>query len=210
VAIRLPTLSRIFTNARDNGIPLVALNVPSELVAQVSQKGIGALEPKERARLPQDLRPPELDYEARLRPIFAMHGKVSEDRFRRFVDVQLLCDQHMGRIAWDYLMRNPTKLMVILAGSGHVVFPDAIPGRLKRMIQGDVPTVATGARERFAGGNVDYLFVERGAALDPPGRLGVELASVDSGVRTREVRPTGPTHQVSLRPGDRMRRMASH
>jgi len=77
----------IVTYARDNGIPLVALNAPTELVAEVSKNGIRGLKAKERARLPRDLKPADPAYKGRLRPIFAMHGQTSEDRFRRFLPV---------------------------------------------------------------------------------------------------------------------------
>jgi hypothetical protein len=79
----------ILTYARDNGIPLVALNAPAELVARLSKNGIGGLKPEERARLPRDLKPADPAYRGRLRPIFAMHGNVSEERFGRFVDVRV-------------------------------------------------------------------------------------------------------------------------
>lgn len=197
----------ILAYARDNGIPLVALNAPTELVERVSKNGIGGLKPEERARLPRDLKPAGPAYRGRLRPIFAMHGKVSEERFGRFVDVQLLWDEHMARVAGDYLKANPTRTMVLLVGSGHVAYPDAIPDRLQRMVGGDVVTLATGSRERFAGGKVDYLFAERDIALDPPGRLGLELARADPGVSIRQVRPDGPAETAGLRPGDRMRRI---
>jgi len=197
----------ILTYARDNGIPLIALNAPSELVAQVSEKGIAGLGPDDRVRLPQDLRPARSAYEDRLRPIFAMHGKTSEERFRRFVDVQLLWDEHMARVARDYLVANPIKMLVILAGSGHVAYPDAIPGRLARMTKGESAVVVTGDRERFAEESVDFVFAEREIALDPPGRLGVELEGADSVVKIREVRTAGPADIAGLRPGDQMLRI---
>jgi hypothetical protein len=139
-------------------------------------KGTGGLKPEERARLPRDVKSTSPAYEVRLRPIFAMHGKGSADRFRRFLDVQLLWDEHMVRLVGDYLEANPTKKMVVLAGSGHIVYSDANPDRLKRMIEGDIATLSTGSRERFTGGKVIYLFAEREIALDPPGRLGMKLA----------------------------------
>jgi uncharacterized iron-regulated protein len=177
----------ILNYARGQGIPLIALNAPSELVKRVSEKGIGGLDSQDRARLPDDLRPAGSAYAERLRPIFAVHGQTSEDRFRRFVDVQLVWDEHMARVARDYLAANPTKTLVILAGSGHVAYPDAIPGRLARMTGEENAVVATGDRERFADGSVDFLFAERDIPLEPSGRLGVELAGADERATIREV-----------------------
>ena len=81
--------------------------------------GDGAL----RVRLPQDLAPPGPAYVDRLRPVSEMHGEMTEDRFRRFVEVHLHWDEHMARVAGDYLQENPDKTLVILAGSGHVAYP---------------------------------------------------------------------------------------
>ena len=67
----------------------------------------------------------------------------------------------MARVARDYLLANPNKTMVIRAESGNVAYPDAIPGRLARMLNGDHAVVATGVAERYADGAVDYLFTER-------------------------------------------------
>jgi uncharacterized iron-regulated protein len=197
----------ILTYARKNGIPVVALNAPTELVSRVSKNGIDGLGSEDRERLPQDLQPAGPAYKARLRPIFEMHGKTSEERFLRFVDVQLLWDEHMARVARDYLVENPAKQMVILAGSGHVVHPESIPDRLGRMVSGDVAALATGPVERFAGSNVDAIFVQRDIALESPGRLGLDLARGDPGVTIREVRPDSPADQVGLRSGDHVRRI---
>jgi hypothetical protein len=60
------------------------------VTARFSENGIGGLKPEERVRLPGDLKPAAPAYRGRLRPISAMHGKMSQERFRRFVDVQLL------------------------------------------------------------------------------------------------------------------------
>ena len=143
-------------------------------------------------------------YEARLRPIFEMHGKVSDERFRRFVDVQTLWDEHMARVARDYLQANPGKTMVILAGAGHVVYPDAMPGRLGRMVRGEQAVVATGSAERYAGGEIDFLLAEREVDLPPPGRMGLMLASEDNGVTVSSVSPASPAADAGFRPGDRV------
>ncbi len=190
--------------ARDHRIPLIALNAPAELVARVSENGIDALGADDRALLPEDLPAPELSYQDRLRPIFEMHGKVSDEKFRRFVDVQMLWDEHMARVARDYLVANPDKTLVILAGSGHVAYSDAIPGRLARMVPAEQTVVATGRAERFSDGNLDYLLAERDLDLAPSGRMGMMLASEASGVKIRAVHPASPAAGAGFRAGDRI------
>ena len=194
----------IVTYARDHRIPIVALNAPAELVSRVSDKGLGALVPGDRALLPADLPAPGAGYQERLRPIFEMHGKVSEEKFRRFVDVQMLWDEHMARVARDYLVANPDKTLVILAGSGHVAYPDAIPGRLARMVPVEQAVVATGIAERFVDGDLDYMLAERDVDLPPTGRMGMMLASGDSGVKIRAVHPASPAAGAGFRPGDQI------
>ncbi len=166
--------------------------------------GAPGLEAEDRALLPEDLAPPGAAYEAKLRPVFAMHGTLSEDRFRRFADVQLLWDEYMARAARDYLNANPGKTMLILAGSGHVAYADAIPGRLVRMTGADHAVVVTGPEARYTGGSVDFLIEERDIALEPPGRMGLMLASGETGVKIREVRPASPAEQAGFQPGDRI------
>lgn len=194
----------ILAYAREHRIPLVALNAPAELVAQVSKGGIAGLSPQDRARLPEDMGTVQSGYEARLRPVFEMHGKVSDEQFRRFVDVQTLWDEHMARAARDYLEANPSKTMVILAGSGHVVYADAMPDRLGRMVRADQAVVATGSAGRYAGGEVDFFLAERDAELPPPGRMGLMLASEDTGVTVGDVSPSSPAAAAGFRRGDRI------
>ncbi|MGE5154157.1 MAG: ChaN family lipoprotein [Bdellovibrio bacteriovorus] len=194
----------ILEYARAQGIPLVALNAPSELVARVSREGLGTLTPEERAGLV--VTPPggEAAYEARLRPVFELHGQMDEARFRRFADVQRLWDAYMARAASDFLAANPGKTLVILAGSGHVVYPDAIPGRLAGLPPEEIAILATGPRERYAGGVPDMLFAERDLALEPAGQIGMELAAQGDGVRVHRVRPQSPAERAGFQTGDRI------
>jgi C-terminal processing protease CtpA/Prc len=133
-----------------------------------------------------------------------MHGKTSEERFRRFVDVQMLWDEHMARVARDYLHANPDKHLVVLAGSGHIAHPDAIPGRLARMLAEEYAVVVTGPSERFDGGSFDFRLAERAVELPPRGRLGVALASDADRVTLSAINPGSPAAATGLRPGDRI------
>lgn len=194
----------ILEYSRTRGIPLVALNAPSELVARVSRGGLEALTPEERAGLVVTPAGGEKAYEARLRPVFELHGTMDEARFKRFADVQRLWDAHMARAASDFLSLNPDKKLVILAGSGHVLYQDAIPARIEALGDRDYAILATGPKERYAGGSPDVLFAERDLTLEPAGQVGMELAGQDDGVRVRQVQPQSPAEQVGLQPGDRI------
>jgi hypothetical protein len=192
----------ILAYAQEQGIPLVALNAPTELVGKVSRGGLSALSLEERRRLPADLRPPDAAYEERLRPAFEMHGQLSAERLRRFAEVQMLWDEHMARVARDYLDANPGKALVILAGSGHVAHRDAIPGRLTRMTGVQTAVIATGPRDGFADADVDFVLAERDIALPEPGRVGMMLARNDRGVAVTEIPPASPAAAAGFRPGD--------
>jgi uncharacterized iron-regulated protein len=163
----------ILDYARENRIPLVALNPSSETVAAVSAGGFDALPAGERERLP--IAPSALDdtLEQRLRPIFAAHGHGDDSRLGRFVAVQTLWDAHMAATARDYIADKPDTRLVLLAGSGHVVYPDAIPGRLAALGIEDSAVLATGPAERYAGATPDYLFAERDVSLGSARRVGL-------------------------------------
>ena len=198
----------ILDYARRRGIPLVALNAPAELVAQVSEGGVAALGAVERERLGLG---PDDDTRAlreRMGPIFAAHGPMDAQRLDRFVDVQRLWDASMARAAAEYLEANPNRHLVILAGSGHVVPPQAIPGRLARMGFPGGAVIATGEVERFSDGEPRYLFAERELTLDPPGRLGVDLVRDEAGVRVRRIVDPRQGRDSGLREGDRILRIA--
>lgn len=192
----------ILAYAQDQGIPLVALNAPTELVRKVSQGGLSALSSEERRRLPADLSPPDAVYKERLRPVYEMHVQLSADRLQRFAEVQMLWDEYMARVARDYLDANPGKALVILAGSGHVAYQDAIPGRLTRMTGVQTAVVATGPRDRFADADVDFVLAERDIALPEPGHLGMMLARNDRGVTVTELSAASPAAEAGFRPGD--------
>jgi uncharacterized iron-regulated protein len=198
----------ILDYAKRRGIPLVALNAPAEVVAQVSEGGIVALGEDERERLGLG---PDDDTRAlreRMGPIFAAHGPMDAQRLDRFVDVQRLWDASMARAAADYLEVNPSRHLVILAGSGHVVPPEAIPGRLARMGFPGGAVIATGGAGRFSDHEPRYLFADRDLALGPPGRLGVDLIRDEEGVRVHRIVEPDSGGDSGLREGDRILRIA--
>ncbi len=190
--------------ARRHKIPVIALNASSEDVSRVSENGRDALSPADRTRLFGLVSEPGRAYRERLRSIFEMHGSLSDERFHRFVDVQLLWDEHMARVAGNFLNQNPTRTMVVLAGSGHLAFEDAIPSRVASIAPGAHSVIVTGPDEGSVGDAVDYVIAERDISLAPPGRFGMMLAIDDEGVAIRAIAPGSPAEATDLRPGDRV------
>ncbi len=161
--------------ARDQGIPLLALNLEREITDRVKAVGIAGLTAAEQARLPQRLeREPEA-YRQRIQAIFQHHPKAKELDFERFLAVQVLWDESMAERAADYLRQYPDRSLVILAGSGHLEYGQGIPDRLQRRLPVDAAIILNGT-DRIPSPNLaDYLLYPQAVPLPPAGMLGVLL-----------------------------------
>lgn len=120
----------IFLFARENRIPMVALDVPVEIVRKVSQAGFQSLTPQERSYLPAgtscDLRNPQI---ALLRKAFAQHFQ--EKVFNYFCEAQTVRNSGMAINLARYLKEQPGHRVVVLTGVWHAV-KYAIPDQLAR------------------------------------------------------------------------------
>src|SRR6202035_5639633 len=137
----------IFRYAREQHIPVRALNVPTALVSTVAKVGIAGLSEKQRAYLPQDIEPADEEYKNRLRNAFEAHSDLKPDAFNHFVEAQLVWDEGMAESAAAYLNANKSRRLVILAGSGHVAFGSGIPKRLERRTNATYAIVLSSGEE---------------------------------------------------------------
>lgn len=117
--------------ARAEKIPVVALNMPAEVVEKVARGGIDVLPPEEKRLLP------EMDfsdeaYRERLRQAFRQHGTLKERPFDYFYQSQVLWDETMAESVDRFLRSRPEHQMVVLAGSGHIAHGSGIPRRAAR------------------------------------------------------------------------------
>jgi uncharacterized iron-regulated protein len=191
----------IFRFAREQRIPVRALNVPGALSSEVAKVGIAGLSGKEHPYLPKEIGPADEAYRSRLREAFEAHGTAKPGAFDHFVEAQLVWDEGMAESAAAYLNANPDRRMVILAGSGHVAFANAIPQRLERRIK------ATYAIVRNSGETVEprmegYLLLSQKQDLPPAGILGVSLEEKEGECRIRSLSPGGAGEKAGLRRGD--------
>jgi uncharacterized iron-regulated protein len=198
----------ILEYARDRGIPMIALNAPSEMVDAVSKDGIEGLDPAYRRRLPARIAPADADYERRMRDAFRLHGDLPEERFQRFMEVQSVWDEYMARRAAEYLEKNPDRTLVVLVGAAHVLHDSAIPQRLRQYRPVTDAVVVTRPYEPLPGVMPDFVFLSRDSDLEPPGSLGMALVAGDDGVSVHRVTPKGAAQRAGLEEGDRISSLA--
>jgi len=178
----------ILRYAREQGIPLLALNVPRELTGRIGEVGLDGLSAAERAQLPADIDRGDSGYRQRLLAVFQQHDGSTGRAFERFHDVQLAWDEGMAARAADWLGEHPQHHLVILAGSGHINAAAAIPQRLQRRLPVDSARVVLAAAIGSHGGPHtgstdaplasapgDYYLITAAQRLPKAGLLGVML-----------------------------------
>jgi uncharacterized iron-regulated protein len=197
--------------ARAEGLPVIALNVPRELTERVAKVGIAGLGEEELRALPQPIDHSDQAYEGRLRDIFAHHPHQSQQEFQRFLEAQLLWDEGMAQRAAEFLQANPETRLVVLAGSGHLMYRSGIPNRLARRLPVEQLVVLPADQVEPAPGVADFLLFAGTAELPPAGMLGVRLAegeTVGAGVEIAEALAGGAAEGAGLRSGDRILELA--
>jgi uncharacterized iron-regulated protein len=193
----------IFRFAREQRIPVRALNVPASLASAVAKTGVAGLSQEQRASLPKEIGGADEDYRSRLRQAFEAHGSAKPDAFDHFVEAQLVWDEGMAESAASYLKENEGRRMVILAGSGHLAFGSGIPKRLERLTNASYAIVLNGGDNEEVGPRMaDYLLLSGKQELPPAGLLGISMEEKDGGCRIRSLSPGGAGEKAGLKRGD--------
>ncbi|SCZ57317.1 ChaN family lipoprotein [Thiohalomonas denitrificans] len=196
----------ILNYAREQGLKLLALNVPAELTRKVARQGFDGLEPEERAQLPEIGEAGEA-YRERLQSIYSTHpheGEDNEKAFEYFMQAQLLWDEGMAERAADFLSENPERAMVLLAGSGHLAYGVGIPSRLERRIAVDTALVLNDPGEELTPDIADFVLMTESVSLPPKGRLGIFMEDSDNGVLVRDFTEESAARSAGLQKEDRM------
>ena len=194
----------ILKYARDTGIPVVALNVPSEIVQKVARSGLASLTEQERTEIPQDLDRSSSTYRDFLRSVYKDHPHATGASFDSFYEVQLLWDEGMAARAARYLEEHPTQTLVVLAGMDHVQYGFGIPDRLTRRVQVSRAIVLNGLDGPFEPNMADFVLLAKAAPLPPAGRLGVMLEPDHEGLRIAAFATDSAGRAAGLRRGDRI------
>lgn len=114
------------------GLPLKALNAPSELTHAVAQVGLDKLSPRLRRELPRGLDLDDATHRARFEQLMAGHPHPAGMNLDNLYAAQVVWDETMADNATDWVRaRAPSRQLVILAGSAHCA-REAIPARIER------------------------------------------------------------------------------
>jgi len=187
--------------AKAENIPVIALNLRSEIIDTVSKGGIDALTEEEKKELPEDMDMTDEDYRERLRKIFLQHEQSGSRDFGNFVQSQILWDETMAHTINQYLGDNPGSQIVVLAGTGHIVYDSGIPQRVFRLNKKEYVTLVP-----YAAGLDDsvgtYVFFAEPQSPPPSMKIGVVLAKKDGRVQVERISHGSVAEEIGLKEGD--------
>ncbi|MGQ9660425.1 MAG: ChaN family lipoprotein [Thermochromatium sp.] len=194
--------------ARAHRIPLIALNLESELTRQVGDGGIASLSEVDRARLPEIDRS-DAAYRARLKAVFDQHPPDQRPHFEHFLEVQLLWDEGMAERAARYLTAHPEVTLVVISGSGHLEYGQGIPQRLARRLSVPMAILLNGQGHTPDPRLADFLLYPDPVKLPDSGKLGVMLgqSTGDGGMPIDGFTEDSGAKAAGLQVGDRLVRV---
>jgi uncharacterized iron-regulated protein len=116
--------------AKTNNVPIIALNIESEVIKDISKKGISKLHASDLNKLPKHIDFTNNKYRKFLYEIFKDHPNQNNKSFEKFYSIQLVWDEFMAEKIDSFLKDNEKYQIVVLAGNGHIVHGYGIPQRL--------------------------------------------------------------------------------
>ena len=123
--------------AKENSLPLLALNTPTEVTRKVSRTGLESLTSAEKQLIPplSAIDVSNSSYRQRVLQAYQGHKRAgSAADFERFFQAQVLWDETMAETIANFLGTNPSYQVVVLAGQGHITCGYGIPDRVARRV----------------------------------------------------------------------------
>ena len=117
----------IFRFAKAHKLPLIALNVPSEITRKVAHQDLEGLTELEKQSIPplSEIRTDNQEYRQMVREIYEQHthaGQGNSKNFDRFFVAQVLWDETMADTIASFYRTNPAKKIIVIAGEFHIIY----------------------------------------------------------------------------------------
>lgn len=218
----------LFHFARQNRVPMIALNVDRALVSKVGHEGWSAIPADERAGL-SDPAPAGDAYRESLARIYLykqslqaggdpeadieeadIAAVIESAEFARFVEAQLTWDRAMAEALAEARQRQPGALVVGILGRGHIEYRHGVPHQLADLEIPDaavlLPIDSAEACDALPADLADAVFLiepsDRVAAAPPKARLGILIETTDDGVRVKDVMEGSVGAAAAIEAGD--------
>ena len=187
----------IFLFSRENAIPMIALRQPADEDDRPDP-----------AELP--VAPPSDDHRALVQAFFEtdspVHGSLSPEQLDSLVASQSVRDATMASRAMDALRRYPNRTLVVLAGTGHVLYELGIVRHLPQensstavsIIPVEIEDESPVVRASVA----DYLWGIPESPYPRYPELGVVTMQADDGLRVIYVESDSPAEAAGIETGD--------
>jgi len=134
----------IFWFAREEKIPLIALNAPPGLVKKVANYGLNSLLPGEKEYIAKEIDLTNQEHREFVEREFERHKAFEEikgKKFNYFYEAQCVWDETMAETIAEYLKKHPNKHLLVLTGKGHIIYKFGIPERAYRRLPTSYLTV---------------------------------------------------------------------
>jgi uncharacterized iron-regulated protein len=133
----------ILRYAKKFQIPVIALNVPTEITRKVARSGLDSLTETEKQIIPPvtEIKTDNEKYRQLLLEVYQLHAANEQGNsanFQRFVLAQVLWDETMAEAIAQFHKKHSDHQIIVLAGAGHIMYNYGIPDRVKRRLGKDV------------------------------------------------------------------------
>ncbi len=200
----------IFALAREKSIPMRALNAPPGVVRKVSRQGLASLNAEERRSVAGHFFLDDEEYRAYVEQEFKAHVRGGIRDLQTFYEAQLVWDETMAETIAMWMVQEPLRHVVVLAGKGHVNQRFGVPERVRRRLEHRyavvMPVAINEEPDRVTAELADFLVVtpaEKPSAAHGR-RLGVrvERNPKGDGLRVVEVVSGSRADLAGFRAGD--------
>lgn len=208
----------ILEEAKAHHLKVIGLNVDRGLVRKVAQHGIEKLAPEDKLKLPEmDLS--DKDHLAYIKMIYRDHQGGSAETFEHFYQAQTLWDEGMAETLSQFLhsSEGTGKTVVVITGSGHIVYDFGIPKRFYRRTPLPYRSLVLKTWKENLAEDIfrpeiskpigDYLWITHPSPLEKKKpRLGLILKeqTEGAGILIERVLPGTPAQKAGLLAGDQL------